>query len=112
MSVLDDYLSTLSGPEKALLAHMYSVVRELVPDATEELSYAMPAFKYHGKGLVAIMVNKNFLSLYPFGATERLGLDLSAFEGTVGSIHFSVAHPISDETLTQIIAARLRQIGS
>jgi len=110
MTVVDDYLATLSGPEKELLTHMYTIVRTMVPDATEELSYAMPAFKYKGKGLVAIMANEQFLSVYPFGSIENLGLDLSAFEGTKGSIHFTVDHPISDELLRQIIAARVEQI--
>ena len=110
MSVIDDYLETLSGAEKATLAHMYGIVREMVPDATEELSYAMPAFKYKGKSLVAIMATKNFLSLYPFGNTANLGLDLSAFEGTKGSIHFSPENPISDALLQKIVQARIQQI--
>jgi len=110
MSVIDDYVDTLRGPERVVLQRMYVLVRQLVPDATEELSYAMPAFKYKGKGLVAIMANKNFLSLYPFGAVDNLGLDLSAFETTSGSIHFTLEHPISDELLRQIINARLGQI--
>jgi uncharacterized protein YdhG (YjbR/CyaY superfamily) len=110
MTVIDSYLKTLHGPEKHTIAHMYAVVRELVPNVTEELSYAMPAFKYKGKGLVAIMSNKNFLSLYPFGAVEKLGLDLSAYEQTSGSVHFSTTNPISDELLQKIIAARMRQI--
>jgi len=110
MSVVDDYLETLSGPEKQTVAHMYGVVRQMVPSATEELSYAMPAFKYNGKGLVAIMVNKDFMSLYPFGAVEKLGLNLSAYECTSGSIHFSVDKPISDELLQNILAAHMQQI--
>jgi len=112
MSVIDDYLATLSGAEKVTLAHMYDVVRQTVPDVTEELSYAMPAFKYKGKGLVAIMANKNFMSLYPFGSVEGLGVDVSAFEQTSGSIHFSVDKPISDELLEVIILARKEQIES
>lgn len=110
MSVVDEYLSTLADSEKAVVAHMYGVVREMVPDVTEELSYAMPAFKYKGKSLVAIMVNKRFLSLYPFGAVDKLGLDLSGFERTSGSVHFSVEKPIPDSLLRQIVAARLRQM--
>lgn len=110
MSVIDNYLASLTGSEKDVIGHMYSLVRQMVPDATEETSYNMPAFKYKGKGLVAIMANKNFLSLYPFGSIERLGLDLSAFEQTTGSIHFSADKPISDELLNDIIQARMRQI--
>ena len=112
MSVVDDYLSSLSGEEKDTLAHMYGMVRQVVPEATEEMSYAMPAFKYKGKGLVAIMVNKNFLSLYPFGSVERLSVDVSAFEQTSGSIHFSLEKPIPNDLLKQIVLARKAQIDS
>lgn len=110
MSVIDEYLASLSGREKATIEHMYGVVRQMVPEAAEELSYAMPAFKYKGKGLVAVMSNKNFLSLYPFGAVDKLGIDLSTFECTSGSIHFSADKPIADNLLREIITARLRQI--
>jgi uncharacterized protein YdhG (YjbR/CyaY superfamily) len=110
MSIVDDYLATLSGGKQRLVRHMYEVVRYLVPTATEEFSYGMPAFKHQGKGLVAVMANKQFLSLYPFCALERLELNLSEFDCTSGSIHFSPDKPISDDLLRQIIAARKRLI--
>lgn len=112
MTVIDDYLHTLEDSNQMLVGHMYTLVRKSVPDATEELSYAMPAFKWRGKGLLAVMVNKDFLSLYPFCAVERLGLDLSGYECTSGSMHFTLDHPIPDKLLQQIIAARQRLIGS
>jgi uncharacterized protein YdhG (YjbR/CyaY superfamily) len=110
MSVIDDYLASLSGPEKQLLGHMYAIVREVVPEATEETSYAMPAFKYHGEAVASIFVRDRFISLYPFCGIARLGLDLGTYETTSGSIHFTVEHPLSDELLKQIIIARVRLI--
>jgi uncharacterized protein YdhG (YjbR/CyaY superfamily) len=110
MTVIDDYLQTLDVPTRDVVARMYTIARQLAPDATEELSYNMPAFKYKGKGLVAIMANKNFLSLYPFGLVERLGVDVSAYETTSGSIHFDLDHPIPDDLLREIITARMAQI--
>jgi uncharacterized protein YdhG (YjbR/CyaY superfamily) len=111
MTVLDDYLARLEGADKQIIGDMYAIVREMVPDASEELSYAMPAFKYKGKSVVAIMANKEFLSLYPFGNVENLGLNLEEFERTSGSIHFSAEHPIPDSLLREIVEARLHQIG-
>lgn len=110
MTVIDDYLASISHPQKEILRRMYKVVRQTVPDATEEMSYAMPSFKYRGKGLVAIIVNKNFLSLYPFSSIDKLGIDVSDYECTSGSIHFSVEKPISDKLLKQMVAARINQI--
>lgn len=110
MSVIDDYLETLDAPLKDMIEHMHTVVRQTAPGATEELSYAMPAFKYKGKCLIAIIAHKRFLSLYPFGSVERLGIDLTAYECTSGSIHFSLAKPIPDVLLRDILAARVSQI--
>jgi uncharacterized protein YdhG (YjbR/CyaY superfamily) len=112
MSIVDDYLMVLDGVERQIITHMYALVRQLVPDATEGVSYAMPTFKYQGKDLVAIMANKQFMSLYPFGSVKRLGVDLGDFECTSGSIHFTAEAPISDELLQQIIVARLKQIAA
>ena len=112
MSVIDEYLDQVSGPEKEVIKHMYQVVRQNVPHATEEMSYAMPAFKYEGKGLVAIMVTKNHLSLYPFCSVNRLGLDLDKYECTSGSIHFTLENPIPDPLLIDILAARRQLIPS
>jgi uncharacterized protein YdhG (YjbR/CyaY superfamily) len=110
MTVVDDYLRTLDGQERQILVRMYSLVRRLVPDATEDISYAMPAFKYEGKGLVAIIANSHFMSLYPFAAVKRLGVDLSGYQCTDGSVHFTTDRPLSDELLQQIVVARLKQI--
>lgn len=110
MTVIDEYLQTLDAPSRDVVAHMYDVARQLAPDTTEELSYNMPALRYKGKSLISIMVNKNFLSIYPFCAVERLGLDLSMFETTSGSIHFTLANPLSDDLLREIVTARMRQI--
>ena len=110
MTIIDEYVATLKGKEKAIIEHMNDVVRKMVPDATEEVFYGMPSFKYRDKGLISILATKKFLSLYPYCAVERLGLDLSAHEGTKGSVHFTPEKPISDELLRDILSARMRMI--
>ena len=110
MPVVDEYIANLAEPQKSVIGHMYEIVRQMAPDATQELSYAMPAFKYKGKGLIAIIANKQFMSVYPYASVKGLGLDLSAFECTTGSIHFTVDKPIGDDLLRQIITARMSQI--
>lgn len=110
MSVINEYLATLDEPKKALLAHMYDVVRDTIAETSEEVSYGMPAFKWRGKGVVAILANKDFCSLYPFCNLDRLGLSIDGFETTKGSIHFSQEHPIPDTLLIEILQARQQQI--
>lgn len=110
MTVIGEYLATVTGKEHDILAHMYEVVRAAVPDATEELSYNMPTFKWRGKGVIAILANKDFMSIYPFCNLDRLELELPGYETTKGSIHFTAEHPVPDDLLRAIVAARQQQI--
>ncbi|HJP80799.1 MAG TPA: DUF1801 domain-containing protein [Candidatus Saccharimonadales bacterium] len=110
MDVVNKYIETLEEPKKSCVKHMYEIAREVAPDATAEMSYGMPALKYKGKGLVSIMANKEFLSYYPFASVGSLGVDISSFETTDGSIHFSVEKPISDDLLRSLLAARMKRI--
>ena len=110
MDVVNKYIETLEEPIKEQISHMYTIAREMAPDATAEMSYGMPALKYKGKGLISIMANKDFLSYYPFASVSSLGVDVSSFETTDGSIHFSTERPIPDELLRELLTARMKRI--
>lgn len=107
---VDEYIATLKGLKQTTVRRMYDLAIQLVPEAEQAIYYGMPCLKYNGKGLMSVMSTKKFLSLYPFEAVERLGLDLSAFETTSGSIHFSPERPLPDSLLKAIVMGRLQQI--
>lgn len=106
------YLSTFDGPDRAALERIYTIAREVVPEATEGMSYAMAALIYRGKGLVATVRAKKFLSLYPYsGAVIAATLDLlDGFETTTGSIHYSADHQLPEAVVRRIIEARRAEI--
>ena len=93
MGAVGEYLSTFEGDDRAALERVYVIARAIVPEAEEGTSYAMAALLYRGKGLIAAVRAKNFLSLYPFsGSVVADNLDaLADFETTSGSIHFSAS---------------------
>lgn len=112
MSAIDDYHASLSPEVKKEFEHIRQVVHELVPDVEEGTKYGMASYIYRGKGVVSAVANKHFLSLYPFSGKVGVTLadKLTAFEGTTGSIHFSLEKPIPDELLREIIQTRLKEI--
>jgi len=59
------------------------------------ISYAMPALLYRGKGLIATVCVKKFLSLYPYSGAVFASVlhELGDFETTSGSIHYFVKPP-------------------
>mgnify|MGYP003420701320 CR=1 FL=1 len=43
MGTIDDYLAGLDPQDAAVIAHVYAVAREEVPEAEQGLGYGMPA---------------------------------------------------------------------
>ena len=114
MGAVSDYLETVDGADRAALARVYDVAREVVPEAVEGTSYGMAALLYGGRGLVATVRAKRFLSLYPYSGAVIVSLaeELADFETTSGSVHYSAAHPLPEPVLRRIIEARRDEIDA
>jgi uncharacterized protein YdhG (YjbR/CyaY superfamily) len=112
MDEVTEYLKTIAGPDRAALENVYRIARDVVGEAVEGTSYAMPALLYRDRGLVTALKNKRFLSLYPYSAIviAELQEKLADFETTSGSIHFSAVAPIPDDVLYRIVELRCAEI--
>lgn len=108
------YLSTIDGADREALERVIAIARDVVPEAREGISYAMPALLYRDKGLLATVRTKKFLSLYPYsGAVVASVLDaLSDFQTTTGSIHYSAHHQLPDAIVRRIVEARRAEIDA
>ena len=108
---VDEYLAAVPGPSRGALEDLRRTIRQVVPDATETISYKVPTFKYQGRPLVA------------FGATEKgctfylMSTDVfNAFKAQVkdfktgkGSIRFETDNPIPPDLVQRIVRARISE---
>jgi len=110
----DAYLATLPGPQRAALEHLRAVIERACPDAVPAVSYRLPAFRYHGQVIAGFAASKQHLALYPFSgeAVEHHAGELAGFEGTKGSIHFTVEHPLPDDLVEQIVRWRMARVDA
>lgn len=108
------YLSTVDGVDRGVLERVYAIARDAVPEAQEGTSYGMPALLYRGKGLIATLRTKKFLSLYPYSGAVLASLSdaLAGFEMTSGSVHYSAEHPLPDAVVRRIVEARRAEIDA
>lgn len=114
MGEVGAYLSTVDGADRDALQRVYAIAREVVPEAEEGTSYAMAALLHRGKGLIATVRAKKFLSLYPYsGAVIASVLEaLGDFDITTGSIHYSADHQLPEALLRRIVEARRDEIDA
>jgi uncharacterized protein YdhG (YjbR/CyaY superfamily) len=111
---VDAYLAGLPAEQRDLLQALRARIAGLVPDATETISYGMPALKLGGRFLVSYAGWKAHCSLYPltdsFMASHASGI--AGFDRTKGSIHFTSAHPLPDDLLDDLIRARVADLAA
>ncbi len=108
-----DYHAGISAPERRqVLEHLADLVRDLVPDAVEGMSYAMPAFLYRGKGLLAAMDTRKHLAIYPYSGSvlPELADRLAGFDWAPGTLRFQPDAPPDDELVIDIVERRRAQI--
>ncbi len=61
---VDEYIKDAPKEVQAKLIELRAVIKEIVPEAVEKISYGMPTFTYKGGGLTAFSFFKNHIGLY------------------------------------------------
>src|SRR5713101_1168586 len=88
-TTVDDYLARASEPARRMLKKMRATIRSVVSrEASEVISYRMPAFKHDGV-LVWYAAFANHVSLFPASAVvDAFKDELSQFNTSKGTIQF------------------------
>jgi uncharacterized protein YdhG (YjbR/CyaY superfamily) len=88
---------------------MRSVIKDIVPEAEETISYNMPAFKFHGI-LVYFAVHKEHIGFYP-GDSNTLDIfkdKLKGFETSKGTVRLPLDKALPLSLIKTIIKYRAR----
>ena len=87
------------------------MIRSAVPpDASEILSYRMPAFRYK-EVLVWFAAFSDHCSLFPTAAViAAFQKELEGFSTSKGTIHFSTGKPLPTALIKRLVEARVRHV--
>jgi uncharacterized protein YdhG (YjbR/CyaY superfamily) len=108
---VDEYLERVPEPARATLEKVRSVIRAAAPaEATEAISYGIPAFKYKGM-LLGFGAFPDHCSLFVMNppVMAEFEKDLKGFRTSKGTIHFPVDKPLSTVFLKKLVKARVAQ---
>ncbi len=82
---MDEYFSTLSQDAKGIMEQMRHTIKQAAPQATEVISYNMPAIKIHGI-LVYYAAHTGHIGFYPTSSPIEVFKDeLSAYKWSKGA---------------------------
>ncbi len=110
---VDEYLAGVPEPARGTLNKMRAAIRSAVPpEATEAISYGMPAFKHNGV-LVWFAAFSNHCSLFPTASViEAFKSELKRFSISKGTIQFPANKPLPTALIKKLVRARVAQSKS
>jgi uncharacterized protein YdhG (YjbR/CyaY superfamily) len=112
--LIDDYIAALPEEQARALSALRATVAAAAPDATEAVSYSMPAFKLNKRVLIYYAAFKDHLSLFPASGSvmDKLGAELQSHFTGKGTLQFTPDEPLPDDLVRQIVAIRREEIAT
>jgi uncharacterized protein YdhG (YjbR/CyaY superfamily) len=107
---MDEYIALQSESHQLALEHIRQIVRDIVPEAEECISYQIPMFKYKGMlvGFAAFQNHCSFVACN--GSTiEKFKDELKGYSFAKSVIHFTPEKPLSDEFIERFVRLRVQE---
>ena len=101
-SPIEAYIKAQDITIQQQLCELYDLLKEILPEADEKISYKMPTF-WKGRNIIHFAAMKHHIGLYPGGeATTVFAERLTDYKTTKGSIHLPLDQPIPRELIRDI----------
>lgn len=107
---VDEYLAGVPEPARTTLNKIRAVIRSAAPpEATETISYGMPAFKHNGI-LVWFAAFSNHCSIFPTASViNALRDELRGFRISKGTVQFPTDKPLPASLVKKMVKLRVAQ---
>ncbi len=101
------YIEQFPKEVQSRLHRIREIVVKNAPEATESISYGMPAYKTHGKVLIYFAAFKNHIGFYatPSGHSA-FRKELADYKQGKGSVQFAMNEPLPVELISKIVIFR------
>jgi len=105
-STIDQYIGQFPASVRRRLQEVRELVRGLVPEAEERISYRMPCFYLHGV-LVYFAAHTGHIGFYPTpSGISAFRNELAAYECSKGAVQFPLDTPLPAGLIRKIVRFR------
>lgn len=101
---IDEYLSKLDTDKIEKIILIRNIVKNTIPEASETISYEMPAFRYKNRILLYFAAFKNHISIFPAPRTaQEFADELKNYKGGKGTVQFQDSNPLPLNLIERIV---------
>lgn len=106
---IDSYIASFPPIAQKQLKQLKQLVHEIIPEATETISYGIPTFDLHGH-LLHFAGYPNHIGFYPTPSGIAAFKDkLSKYKLSKGTVQFPIDKPLPVALIKQIIKFRVKE---
>jgi uncharacterized protein YdhG (YjbR/CyaY superfamily) len=107
---VDEYLGGIPEPARSTLQKLRTTILSLVPaEATEAISYGIPAIKYKGV-LLWYAAFTDHCSLFPKASVlDKFKDELKSYSTSKGTLQFPVDKPLPATLVRKLVKARIAE---
>ena len=110
VTTMEEYLAGLPAEVRGRRDELRAVVGEVVPDAVETISYAMPTFVLDGQPLLHAAAWARHIGVYPLPAMDAaLAAEVAPLRGAKDTLRLPHSAPLPRELLARVVAAMVAQ---
>lgn len=109
---VEAYLADVPQDVRSRLVQIRAEIRKAVPEASESISYAIPAFKFEGRPLLYFAAFKAHIGLYPMtgGIKEAFAQALEPYAQSKGTVRFAHDQPVPFALIGKLAKYRAAEI--
>ena len=105
-SSIDEYIQSFPKPIQAKLKRLRSLIKNVIPEAREKISYRMPTFHLNGN-VVHFAAYSKHIGVYPApSGIANFKSELSKYKNSKGAVQFPMDEPLPIELIERIVRFR------
>ncbi|MDR0538766.1 MAG: DUF1801 domain-containing protein [Tannerellaceae bacterium] len=109
---INNYIASQPPEVQPILRQLYKLVKDVVPQAEERISYNMPAFYINKRPLVYFSAFSKHIGFYPIpSGMEAFKDELAGYKQGKGSVQFPLNKPMPIDLIRRIIEFRAKENG-
>jgi len=103
-----EYIASFPEETQKALQEVRKIIKSIAPDAIENISYQIAAFRVNGKNFVSIAGWKEHISMYPIPAgSEAFNKQIAKYTSGRGTLKFSLDEPLPLKLIEKAIKYKL-----
>jgi uncharacterized protein YdhG (YjbR/CyaY superfamily) len=108
---VDAYIAAAEPEARAVLKKIRAMVKRVVPEATETISYRIPALRM-GRVFFYYAAFKKHIGIFPPVRSDKMLVkELESYRGPKGNLQFQLDEPMPYELIGRVAAALAKEYG-